>query len=152
MSNLLFITQSSPEGENQNLVSRFIEVIGEDSYDGIITVKNADEVSGYDIETHSQIIMVVPEWNGSFPYTFKKLIDESGRLSLFKNSEIILIGTSNSPFGNIMGVEHLAYILRWCGANVLSPIFYHNLNEPEDSDRFIDMCHYVIDLLEPLTI
>jgi NAD(P)H-dependent FMN reductase len=64
--------------------------------------------------------MVVPEWNGSFPFMFKQVIDNSGYPSSFDGKDILLIGTSDSSFGNLMGITHLSHILEWCGAEVYS--------------------------------
>jgi hypothetical protein len=39
------------------------------------------------------IVCVIPCWNGSFPYTFKKMIDDSGWPSHFKNKSVLYIPT-----------------------------------------------------------
>ena len=72
--------------------------------------------------------MIVPEWNSSFPWTFKKMIDDSGYPSYFKGKEILLIGTSNTTFGNVVGVNHLANILEWIGAKVGDKVFVPHID------------------------
>lgn len=76
----------------------------------LLEMKNFSEVS--------HIIMVVSEWNGSFPYTFKKMIDQSGWPSSLKGKNIMLVGTSQTTFGNLIGISHLEHILQWIGCNV----------------------------------
>jgi hypothetical protein len=61
------------------------------------------ELKFFNEVTH--IIMIVSEWNGSFPYTFKKMVDDSGWPSALKEKQIMLIGTSQTPFGNPFGLE-----------------------------------------------
>jgi NAD(P)H-dependent FMN reductase len=78
--------------------------------------------------------MIVPEWNGSFPYSFKKLIDDSGYPSWLKDKSILLIGTSNTTFGNVMGTSHLKYILEHIGANVYRKI----ISIPHINDKFVN--------------
>lgn len=119
MIKYLLITQSSPSGINKKIL---------DQVEDVIASRNADikkfidplAVSNSDVLSADRIIMVVPEWNGSFPYTFKQMIDESEWPSFFKDTEIMLIGTSNTTFGNVMGITHLQHVLSWCGANLSS--------------------------------
>jgi len=85
-------------------------------------LERPDQVSKDDIDKAKKIIMIVPEWNGSFPFSFKKLIDDCDYPSILKGKEVLLIGTSNSTFGNIMGITHLQYILEWVGAKVYQKI------------------------------
>ena len=89
-------------------------------HDKLIEYKivNASEAEPLSINNYTHIIMVVPEWNGSFPYTFKSLIDSSGYPSAFKKKKILLVGTSDTTFGNIMGITHLEHILQWLGSFV----------------------------------
>ena len=68
--------------------------------------------------------MIVPEWNGSIPYTLKKMIDESGWPSQLKNKDIYLIGTSAGIGGNMNGLSHLTDVLHYVGANVSSTKVY----------------------------
>jgi NAD(P)H-dependent FMN reductase len=117
--NILIVTQSSEEGINHKL-SLFVDSIVNQSEQERPRVKrlNADKVTNRDIEDHPYQIWIVPEWNGSFPHTFKKLIDDSGYPSAFEGVEVLLIGTSDSTFGNLVGITHLQHILQWCGAHV----------------------------------
>jgi NAD(P)H-dependent FMN reductase len=116
---VLIVTQSSPTGLNRK-VAKICDSIAKSSEQQVVVSKiiNADKVKPEDIKEHPYQIWIVPEWNGSFPYVFKKLIDDSGYPSSFSGIEILLIGTSDSTFGNLMGISHLEHILQWCGAIV----------------------------------
>jgi NAD(P)H-dependent FMN reductase len=67
-------------------------------------------------ENPKRVIMIVPEWNGSFPFTFKQMIDESGYPSFFSGMGFAIVGTSSSPLGNMVGISHLSHILQFVGA------------------------------------
>lgn len=117
---LLVITQSNIGGLNRtiaNTCSYMAEHICHDSLRKV-TVANASEFPPTEVSEYTHVIMVVPEWNGSFPYTFKSLIDGSGYPSSFKKKKILLVGTSDTTFGNIMGISHLEHILEWLGSFV----------------------------------
>jgi NAD(P)H-dependent FMN reductase len=118
MKKALIITHSSDGGLNfrqamevYNLINQRVEA----------TVKISPmSVNNEDLKGADGIVMIVPEWNGSFPFSFKELVDSSGYPSRFENKPILLIGTSESPFGNVMGITHLQHILEWIGAEVWS--------------------------------
>ena len=120
---LLIITQSNPAGLNRQIANTCAYMVDE-LHQGLFEyeIKNSSDLDLSTIDLYTHIIMVVPEWNGSFPCTFKSMIDNSGYPSKFKGKKILLIGTSESTFGNIMGISHLKYILEWIGANI-----YHKL-------------------------
>ena len=73
---------------------------------------------------YDKILMVIPEWNRSIPYTLKSLIDNSGWPSKFKGKEVWMIGTSGGLGGNMIGVSHLTDILDYIGAKVRRPKVY----------------------------
>ncbi len=131
---LLIITQSGPEGLNQKIALE-CKHIAED-FGVLITeikIANANDFPPSAIATYSHIVMVVPEWNGSFPYMFKSLIDGSGYPSGFKKKKILLVGTSDTSFGNLVGITHLQHILQWVGAFVDSKrICIPNIREAID--------------------
>ena len=117
---LLVITQSNPEGLNRQ-IAKTCSYMADHIYEDAIhksVIKNASELAPSEINEYTHIIMVVPEWNGSFPHMFKSLIDGSGYPSTFKKKKILLVGTSETTFGNIMGITHLEHILEWLGAFV----------------------------------
>lgn len=115
MKKILILTQSSVDGMNYRLAKECQSVIEGDS-----EIKNCSDIDPSTISNYTHFIMIVPEWNGSFPFLFKKLIDESGYPSSFDGKNILLVGTSDTTFGNITGITHLLHILEWCGAEVFS--------------------------------
>jgi NAD(P)H-dependent FMN reductase len=117
MKKVLIISQTSQEGLNNLQMMEVVNILGGKGLE-IRTKKEADKVEYYDLEEADKIIMIVPEWNGSFPWTFKKMIDFSGYPSSLEGKSILLIGTSSSTFGNLLGISQLSSILGWVGANV----------------------------------
>lgn len=118
---ILIVTHSSKTGLNQRQVMECANVIGFTNHDINIQL-DPNEVTREIIENSDKIIMIVPEWNNSFPWTFKKMIDDSGYPSAFEGKPALLIGTSNTTFGNIVGINHLSHILDWLGASVLDKV------------------------------
>ena len=115
MKKVLILTQSSVDGMNYKLAKECQEVMNVPS-----EIKNCSDFDEHTISNYDHFIMIVPEWNGSFPFLFKKVIDNSGYPSSFDGKKIMLIGTSDTTFGNILGITHLLHILEWCGAEVFS--------------------------------
>jgi NAD(P)H-dependent FMN reductase len=118
---ILIVTHSSPNGLNQRQVMECANVIGFTNHDLNIQL-DPTTVDREAIESADKIIMVVPEWNSSFPWTFKKMIDDSGYPSAFEGKPVFLVGTSHTTFGNIVGLNHLAHILDWLGAPTLEKV------------------------------
>jgi NAD(P)H-dependent FMN reductase len=117
MKRVLIITHSSEGGLNFLQMMEILNLLGGKGL-AIQTYKDPMSVQNQDLIDSDAIIMIVPEWNASFPYSFKHLIDTSGHPSKFKGKPILLIGTSETGFGNVMGITHLQHILEWIGANV----------------------------------
>jgi flavodoxin len=119
MKKILILTQSSTEGMNYKLAKK-CQFICQDSVGEESEIKNCLDLDLTTIKDYDSIIMVVPEWNGSFPFMFKQIIDNSGYPSSFNKKNVLLIGTSDSTFGNIMGITHLQHILEWMGVEVFN--------------------------------
>lgn len=117
MKNILIVTQSSEGGLNNLQMMEIINLLGGKGLQ-ISTLKDANLVKKTDVQNADKIIMIVPEWNGSFPWTFKKMIDDSEYPSFFKGKSILLVGTSSSSFGNIMGIQQLSSILGWLESKI----------------------------------
>ncbi len=118
---ILIITHSSNNGLNQRQASECANVIGFTNHD-ITTILDPTTITEDIVKSHNRIIMIVPEWNSSFPWTFKKMIDDSGYPSYFEDTNIFLVGTSNTTFGNIVGINHLTNIFEWIGARVVERV------------------------------
>jgi NAD(P)H-dependent FMN reductase len=127
---ILVLTQSSNTGQNyllaqdcQTLIKHFSEIEAD--------IKNFDD--DIDLDLYDKILMIVPEWNRSIPYTLKSLIDNSGWPSKFKGKEVWMIGTSGGIGGNMIGISHLTDILDYIGAKVKRPKVY--IEHIKDFDR-----------------
>jgi NAD(P)H-dependent FMN reductase len=118
MKKALIITHSSDGGINFRQAMEVFNLINSRISSRVFTTPMS--VKNEDLFEADLIFMIVPEWNGSFPYSFKELIDSSGYPSRFADKSILLIGTSETPFGNLIGITHLQHILEWIGAEVWS--------------------------------
>jgi NAD(P)H-dependent FMN reductase len=65
-----------------------------------------------------KIILVSPEYNGSFPGILKLFIDYI-HPSLFKDKKVALVGASNGRAGNVRGMDHLTNIFHYLQVNIL---------------------------------
>ena len=52
-------------------------------------------------------IIVMPEYNGSFPGVLKLLIDKSNVKASWWNKKALMVGVSTGRAGNLRGMEHL---------------------------------------------
>ena len=127
---ILILTQSSNTGQNyllakdcQTLIKHFSEIEAD--------IKNFDD--DIDLRLYDKILMIVPEWNRSIPYTLKSMIDNSGWPSELKGKEVWMIGTSGGLGGNMIGLSHLTDVLDYVGAKVKRPKVY--IEYIKDFDR-----------------
>ena len=70
------------------------------------------------IEQHDKIIIISPEYNGSFSGALKKLIDDIPEYEIWKNKKVCLVGLSGGRAGNLRGMDHLTGILNHLKVNV----------------------------------
>ena len=132
--NVLIITQSSEHGSNMRLARRCERIVVRERTKYVETI-NASELTNQKIKDSDLQIWIVPEWNGSFPFIFKKIIDDSEYPSSFEKKDILLIGTSETTFGNLIGISHLEHILQWIGARVFEKrICFPHLRTKMDTD------------------
>ncbi len=54
-----------------------------------------------------KFIIVMPEYNGSYPGILKMLIDNSNTRTAWKGKKVLLTGVSTGRAGNLRGMEHL---------------------------------------------
>ena len=53
-----------------------------------------------------KLIIVLPEYNGSFPGILKLMIDNTDVKNVWPNKKILLAGVSTGRAGNLRGMEH----------------------------------------------
>lgn len=87
------------------------------------------------IKEHSRIVFVMPEFNGSFPSAFKQIVDSSGWPSAFENKPMYLVGFSGGWSRNIMGVNHMKYILDYVKADTYKESAYFTIIGNEEIDN-----------------
>ncbi|MBL0048013.1 MAG: NAD(P)H-dependent oxidoreductase [Bacteroidetes bacterium] len=71
------------------------------------------------IASADKIIVVSPEYQGSFTGIFKLFLDFI-RPEFFHGKKIALVGVSNGRAGNLRGLDHLTNIFNYLQANVLA--------------------------------
>ena len=118
----LILTHSTPTGINYKVCEDISSIVNGSIHN--IQIVMVTEASEPHFENVDKIIMVIPEWNGSIPWTFKKLIDDSGWPSFFLGKQVLLIGTANTSFGNVTGVSHMNQILEWIGSKTFHKKVY----------------------------
>lgn len=71
------------------------------------------------IKPAHKIVIVVPEYNGSFPGIMKLFIDGM-HPRFFKHKKVLLAGVSSGRAGNLRGLDHLTAIFHYMHAEVFS--------------------------------
>lgn len=54
-----------------------------------------------------KFIIIMPEYNGSYPGILKMMIDQSDVTKCWKNKKVLLTGVATGRAGNLRGMEHL---------------------------------------------
>jgi hypothetical protein len=136
MHNYLIVSQSGDFGLNKQLALKVMNVLKmEHGKDSIYVNASGFTKADYAFD---KIIFIIPEWNGTYPYLFKQIIDNSEWPSLLDKKKILLIGTSNGKFGNVMGVNHFEYPLNYVGSSVFTKkIYIPKLDENIENEEYI---------------
>lgn len=58
-----------------------------------------------------KFIIVMPEYNGSYPGILKLMIDNSDIKNVWWHKKVLLVGVSTGRAGNLRGMEHLTGVL-----------------------------------------
>lgn len=95
------------------------------------------------VETADKLVFIVPEYNGSFPGVLKAFLDGLHYPSRLTGKTAALVGISDGPNGNLLGMSHLTDVLCFMGVNVLGlrvkvPALRKNLVEGRLADAFIE--------------
>jgi chromate reductase, NAD(P)H dehydrogenase (quinone) len=91
------------------------------------------------LEGTSKYVLVVPEYNGSFPGILKLLMDKSDVKKCWWHKKAMLVGLAAGRAGNLRGLDHLTNILNYLKVTVLpNKIPYSGIESVLDSDgKFI---------------
>jgi chromate reductase, NAD(P)H dehydrogenase (quinone) len=82
--------------------------------------KNVDFASFQEkIDAVDRLVILAPEYNGSYPGVLKTFIDGLRHPDSLSNKKICLVGLSAGVLGNAVGLGHLNDVLSYLNANVL---------------------------------
>ncbi len=76
-----------------------------------------DEMLNQKVRPFQKFVMVVPEYNGSFPGLLKTFLD-SLHPKDWTNKKVCLVGVADGRAGNLRGLEHLTGILQYLKMHV----------------------------------
>ncbi len=65
-----------------------------------------------------KVIIIMPEYNGSFPGILKLMIDNSDIKNVWYHKKILLTGISTGRAGNLRGIDHLTTALLYIKAHI----------------------------------
>lgn len=66
-----------------------------------------------------RLVIISPEYNGSYPGLFKAFID-AVKPGIWKGKKVALVGVASGRAGNIRGMDHLTDVLHFVRAEVFS--------------------------------
>lgn len=83
-----------------------------------------DSTDMHDIEQNflipaDKIVLIMPEYNGSFPGILKLLMDNSDIKKCWWHKKAMLVGVADGRGGNLRGIEHMTNILHYLKVHVL---------------------------------
>lgn len=99
-----------------NLTQIFCEYYGT-LFKNIKILSIIDNELEKNIKEEKNIIIVMPEYNGSFPGILKLKID-SFDPNIWAGKNIMMSGVSSGRAGNLRGMDHLTGILHYLRANI----------------------------------
>lgn len=65
-----------------------------------------------------RFVLVMPEYNGSFPGILKLLIDQSDIKQVWHHKKAMLVGVADGRAGNLRGLDHMTNILNYLKVQV----------------------------------
>lgn len=70
-------------------------------------------------ESSDRLVIIAPEYNGSYPGAFKLLLDTLPQV-LLEGKKAALVGVATGRAGNLRGLDHLTGVLHYLKVEVLS--------------------------------
>lgn len=89
-----------------------------------------------------KFIIIVPEYNGSYPGILKLMIDNSDVAHCWHKKKVLLTGVSTGRAGNLRGMEHLTGVLLYLKMHV-----HHNRLPISTVDKLLDPNNQINDQL-----
>lgn len=65
-----------------------------------------------------KIVLIMPEYNGSFPGILKLMMDNSDVRKAWWHKKIMMVGVADGRAGNLRGLDHMTNILHYLKAHV----------------------------------
>jgi chromate reductase, NAD(P)H dehydrogenase (quinone) len=82
-----------------------------------------------------KFILIMPEYNGSFPGVLKALMDNTDIRKCWWYKKVLLVGVADGRGGNLRGIEHMTNILHYLKMNVYyNKLPLSRINEEMDSE------------------
>ena len=72
------------------------------------------------VDKHDKVVIIVPEYNGSFPGILKTFIDGLKHPNSFRGKKGALVGISAGAQGGGLALSHLTDILNYMGMHILA--------------------------------
>ncbi len=72
------------------------------------------------ISASEKFIVIIPEYNGSFPGALKVFVDACDFPLSFYDKKAALVGISSGKYGNIRGVDHFTGVCNYMNMHVFS--------------------------------
>lgn len=87
-----------------------------------------------------KFVMIMPEYNGSFPGVLKALLDNTDIKRCWWHKKALLTGVADGRGGNLRGIEHMTNILHYLKMNVYyDKLPLSRINEEMDATgRFLN--------------
>lgn len=71
------------------------------------------------LDTSAKVVIIVPEYNASFPGVLKAFIDGLTYPSVLQGKRAVLVGLSSGGQGGLLAMTHLTDVLMYLGTTVL---------------------------------
>jgi len=81
----------------------------------------------------TKFLIIVPEYNGSYPGSLKLMIDNSKIDKVWWHKKVLLAGVSSGRAGNLRGMDHLASVCHYLKMTV-----HHNLLPISSVDKLLN--------------
>lgn len=105
------------------------------SLEDVSLVKDAafDKLQAELLIPTTKFLIIVPEYNGSYPGVLKLIIDNSKIEKVWWHKKVLLAGVSTGRAGNLRGMEHLAGVCHYLKMTV-----YHNMLPISGVDKLMN--------------
>jgi chromate reductase len=114
--------------QSEKVAAEYRRILNEKSIDAcILTLKNLDvlcrtpgflKIENEILIPTQKFILIIPEYNGTFPGVLKAMIDNSDIMKVWHHKKALLTGVSSGRAGNLRGMDHLSASLHYMKMNV----------------------------------